>query len=53
MRLEAAPVGGVGGQGGVHTRIDHQLGLRLGEDVAGFVLREAGSPTFGFPGSNP
>jgi hypothetical protein len=26
---------------GVHTRIDHEAGLRLGHDVAGFVLRNA------------
>ena len=33
--------------GGVHTRIDHDAGLRLGQEVAGFVLEEAGSPGFG------
>jgi membrane-associated phospholipid phosphatase len=37
--------------GGVHTRIDHQAGLQLGRDVSGLVLREAGSPSFGFTGS--
>jgi membrane-associated phospholipid phosphatase len=26
---------------GVHTRIDHEAGLRLGQDVAGFVLQKA------------
>jgi membrane-associated phospholipid phosphatase len=29
--------------GGVHTRTDHEAGLRLGHDIAGFVLHEAGS----------
>ena len=33
--------------GGVHYRIDHEAGLRLGHDVAGFVLHEAKSPVFG------
>jgi membrane-associated phospholipid phosphatase len=33
--------------GGVHTRIDHEAGLRLGQEVAGFVLAKAGSPGFG------
>jgi hypothetical protein len=37
--------------GGVHTRIDHDAGLRLGQEVAGFVLAEAGSPGFGLRGS--
>jgi hypothetical protein len=29
--------------GGVHTRIDHDSGIVLGHDVAGAVLRGAGS----------
>jgi membrane-associated phospholipid phosphatase len=33
--------------GGVHTRIDHDAGLRLGQKVAGLVLEKAGSPGFG------
>src|SRR3984893_13397675 len=33
--------------GGVHTRIDHEAGIKLGRDVAGFVLDEAGSSSFG------
>ena len=33
--------------GGVHTRTDHEAGLKLGHDVAGFVLNEAGSSGFG------
>ena len=39
---------------GVHTRIDHEAGLRLGHDVAGFVLQNAllparrGSTAVGF-----
>ncbi|HKC75761.1 MAG TPA: vanadium-dependent haloperoxidase [Chloroflexota bacterium] len=37
--------------GGVHTRIDHEAGLRLGQEVAGFVLAAAGSPGFGVSGS--
>ena len=37
--------------GGVHTRIDHLAGLRLGQDVAGFVLATAGTPGFGFSGT--
>ena len=37
--------------GGVHTRIDHEAGLRLGQEVAGFVLAKAGSPGFGLRGS--
>jgi membrane-associated phospholipid phosphatase len=34
--------------GGVHTRIDHEAGLRMGHEVAGFVLEESQSPGFGF-----
>ena len=30
---------------GVHTRLDHVAGLKLGHDVAGFVLRDALLPT--------
>jgi membrane-associated phospholipid phosphatase len=37
--------------GGVHTRLDHDSGLRLGQEVAGFVLVQAGSPGFGLRGS--
>ena len=37
--------------GGVHTRLDHQAGVQLGQDVAGFVLAQAGSPGFGLKGS--
>jgi hypothetical protein len=37
--------------GGVHTRIDHDAGLRLGQEVAGFVLAKAESPGFGLRGS--
>ena len=33
--------------GGVHTRIDHEAGIKLGRDVAGLVLGEAGSSSFG------
>jgi hypothetical protein len=33
--------------GGVHTRIDHEAGIKLGHDVAGFVIDQAGSSTFG------
>ena len=33
---------------GVHTRLDHQAGLRLGRDVAHFVLRNALLPIRGF-----
>jgi hypothetical protein len=29
---------------GVHTRLDHEAGLELGDDVAGFVLRNALRP---------
>ncbi len=36
---------------GVHTRIDHQAGVQLGQDVARFVLDEAGSPAFGLRGN--
>jgi hypothetical protein len=36
------------GYGGVHTRIDHEAGLRIGHEVAGFVLEESQSPGFGF-----
>ena len=35
---------------GVHTRIDHQSGLRLGQDVAGFVLAQARSDGFSLMG---
>ena len=34
--------------GGVHTRIDHEAGLRLGQQVAGSVLEESESAGFGF-----
>ncbi|MBV9282440.1 MAG: vanadium-dependent haloperoxidase [Chloroflexi bacterium] len=37
--------------GGVHYRFDHEAGLRLGQDVATFVLREAASHTFGLRAS--
>jgi membrane-associated phospholipid phosphatase len=37
--------------GGVHTRIDHVAGLKLGIDVAGFVLAESHSSGFGFIGT--
>jgi hypothetical protein len=37
--------------GGVHTRIDHDAGLRLGHDVARFALGSAGSSGFGLSGS--
>ncbi len=37
--------------GGVHTRIDHEAGLRLGHEVAGFVVSEANSPGFGLSGT--
>jgi hypothetical protein len=33
--------------GGVHTRLDHAAGVQLGQDVAGFVLREAKARAFG------
>jgi membrane-associated phospholipid phosphatase len=33
--------------GGVHTRIDHEAGTKLGRDVARFVVDEAGSSSFG------
>jgi len=33
--------------GGVHTRIDHEAGIKLGRDVAGFVLDQAQSSSFG------
>jgi hypothetical protein len=33
--------------GGVHTRIDHQAGIRLGQDVSESVIDQAGSSTFG------
>jgi hypothetical protein len=33
--------------GGVHTRVDHEAGIKLGRDVARFVLDEAGSSSFG------
>ena len=36
--------------GGVHTRLDHQAGLLLGQNVARFVLHQAGSPSFGLRG---
>ncbi len=32
---------------GVHTELDHVSGIRLGRQVAGFVLHQAGSHTFG------
>jgi hypothetical protein len=32
---------------GQHTRLDHEAGLRLGGDVAGFVLSESGLGQFG------
>jgi membrane-associated phospholipid phosphatase len=32
---------------GQHTRIDHEAGLELGNDVARFVLHASGSPHFG------
>jgi membrane-associated phospholipid phosphatase len=37
--------------GGVHTRVDHEVGLSLGHEVAGFVVRQAGSPGFGLSGT--
>jgi membrane-associated phospholipid phosphatase len=37
--------------GGVHTRIDHESGLRLGQEVTRFVLEEVGSPGFGVRGT--
>jgi membrane-associated phospholipid phosphatase len=37
--------------GGVHTRVDHVAGARLGSDVAGFVLGESRSSGFGFIGT--
>jgi hypothetical protein len=37
--------------GGVHTRIDHEAGLKQGHDVARFVLDDAGSSGFGLGGS--
>jgi hypothetical protein len=33
--------------GGVHTRIDHEAGIKLGHDVARFVLKEDGSSDSG------
>jgi membrane-associated phospholipid phosphatase len=33
--------------GGSHTRLDHVAGLKLGHDVAKFVLDQGGSSTFG------
>lgn len=33
--------------GGVHTQLDHVSGIRLGRQVAGFILHQAGSRTFG------
>ncbi len=33
--------------GGVHTQLDHVSGIRLGRQVAGFILHAAGSRTFG------
>jgi hypothetical protein len=33
--------------GGIHTRLDHTSGLKLGRDVADFVLRQARSRRFG------
>jgi membrane-associated phospholipid phosphatase len=32
---------------GVHSRLDHDAGLKLGHAVAGFVLQQAKSPVFG------
>ena len=37
--------------GGVHTRLDHVTGIKLGQEVAKFVLHEAGSPVFGLRGN--
>jgi membrane-associated phospholipid phosphatase len=33
--------------GGVHTRLDHEAGLQLGQDVAGFVLKQSNGTAFG------
>jgi membrane-associated phospholipid phosphatase len=33
--------------GGVHTRLDHQAGTKLGQNVAGFVLHQSTGPAFG------
>jgi membrane-associated phospholipid phosphatase len=33
--------------GGVHTRLDHDAGLQLGEQVAAFVLRQSMTRAFG------
>ena len=33
--------------GGVHTRLDHVAGLKLGHDVAQFVLEQSGTSEFG------
>jgi hypothetical protein len=35
---------------GVHTRIDHQAGVGLGDDVAGFVLHNVLLPAHRLPG---
>jgi hypothetical protein len=35
---------------GQHTRLDHEAGLTLGHDVAGFVLRNALLPARGSSG---
>jgi hypothetical protein len=37
--------------GGVHSRIDHEAGLKQGHDVAQFVLERAGSSGFGLTGN--
>ena len=37
--------------GGVHTRIDHEAGLKQGHDVARFVIERAGSSGFGLSGN--
>src|SRR3984893_16394051 len=37
--------------GGVHTRIDHEAGLKQGHDVARFVIERAGSSAFGLSGN--
>jgi hypothetical protein len=35
--------------GGVHTRADHDAGVKLGRDVANLVLEESTTSSFGFP----
>ena len=48
LRSDAASEAGLSRiYGGVHTRIDHEAGIKLGHDVARFVLKEDGSSDSG------